>query len=77
MQEVFSPRATAFNTRDNRGPNGPDIGHLGILPHFGQSPFIGYRDIVIFMFCAIFSKSRWRPSCSAKLQKIKMAQCKD
>ena len=24
---------------------------------FGQNPLSGYRDIVIFMFCAIFSNS--------------------
>ena len=25
-----------------RGPNGPDIAHLGILPQFGQNSFSGY-----------------------------------
>ena len=55
--------------RVTRGPNGPDIAHLGISPHFGQNPFSGYSDIVIFMFCATFSKDRGQPSCSAKLQK--------
>ena len=44
---------------------------LGILPQFGQSPFSGYLDIVVFMVCAIFSYSRWQPACSAKLQKTK------
>ena len=42
-----------------RGPNGPDISHMGILPQFGQNPLNGYCDIVIFMFCATFSKGRW------------------
>ena len=52
-----------------RGPNGPDIAHLGNLPQSGLNLYIGYWEIVIFMFCATFSIGRWRPSCSAKFQK--------
>ena len=37
-RKYFS-RGVPFLTR---GPNGPDIAHLGILPNFGQSPFNGY-----------------------------------
>ena len=40
-------------TIQTRGPNGPNIAHLGILLQFGQTPSSGYCDIVIFMFCAI------------------------
>ena len=35
---------------------------------FGQNPLSGYWDIVIFMFCAIFSISKWQPSWNPKLQ---------
>ena len=58
-----------FSNKQTIGLNGPNIAHLGILPPFGQNSFSGYCDIVIFMFCASLSKSRWRPSSSAKLQK--------
>ena len=37
----------------------------------GQNPLSGYWDIVIFMFCAIFSISKWQPSWNLKLQKKK------
>ena len=36
---------------------------------FGQNPLSGYWDIVIFMFCTIFSNSKWQPSWNPKLQK--------
>ena len=44
----FSLSAEAVRVDDiscsllTRGPNGPDIAHLGILPQFGQNPFRGY-----------------------------------
>ena len=59
-----------------RGPNGPDIAHLGILLQVGQNSLSGYRDIVIFMFCPLFSNGSWRPSCSAKLRKAKWLNAK-
>ena len=37
----------------------------------GQNPLSSYLDIVIFMFCAIFSNDKWRPFWNAKLQKNK------
>ena len=44
----FSLSAEAVRVNDfsrsllTRGPNGPDIAHLGCLPQFGQNPFRGY-----------------------------------
>ena len=44
---------------------------------FGHNSSGGYWEIVIFMFCAIFSNSEWRQSWNAKLQKIKTASYKN